>query len=114
MLKELLKNILLKIPAGSNIILPALRCLIYGQQKVYASSIIPIRKKELQANRCYKQKIFCVGNNKTGTTSLKHYFQELGYLVAPQIEAEEITFKYFLAPHTNLCKILGSGSPAIQ
>ena len=36
----------------------------------------------------YRGKIFCVGKNKTGTTSLEYVFRRLGYKVAPQWEGE--------------------------
>jgi hypothetical protein len=38
-----------------------------------------------------KQKIFCIGRNKTGTTSLAVALRELGYVVGDQVRAE-----YFL------------------
>ncbi|GHA84435.1 hypothetical protein GCM10007159_01880 [Modicisalibacter luteus] len=37
-----------------------------------------------------KNKIFCIGRNKTGTTSLQHLFFELGYVVGDQREAERL------------------------
>lgn len=41
------------------------------------------------------QKIFLVGNNKTGTTSLETWFSNLGFLTAPQRQIENI---YFSSP----------------
>ena len=38
-----------------------------------------------------KQKIFCIGRNKTGTTSLKRAFEDLGYPVGDQRKAEILT-----------------------
>ena len=39
--------------------------------------------------RCWgKQKIFCVGANKTGTTSLARVFMDLGYVIGNQHQAE--------------------------
>lgn len=35
-----------------------------------------------------KQKIFCIGRNKTGTTSLEQVFKDFGYKVGVQSEAE--------------------------
>jgi len=35
-----------------------------------------------------KQKIFCIGLNKTGTTSLKVEMEKLGYVVGNQLQAE--------------------------
>lgn len=37
-----------------------------------------------------KTKIFCIGQNKTGTTSLKQAFIDLGYVVGEQREAEKL------------------------
>lgn len=37
-----------------------------------------------------KPKIFCIGRNKTGTTSLKKAFEDLGYLVGYQRPAERL------------------------
>ena len=54
-------------------------------------------------------KIFCIGRNKTGTTSLKHEFKRLGFSVGDQREAELIYHNYFLKPSfedklINYCK----------
>lgn len=40
-------------------------------------------------------KIFCIGLNKTGTTSLEKTFNELGFIVGNQADAEKIFFKDF-------------------
>ena len=40
------------------------------------------------------QKIFCIGLNKTGTTSLTGFFQDLGYKVAPQREGEKLVYDW--------------------
>ena len=37
-----------------------------------------------------KQKIFCIGRNKTGTTSLKKAMRDLGYIVGNQKKAEKL------------------------
>jgi hypothetical protein len=39
-------------------------------------------------------KIFCIGANKTGTTSLYHEFERLGYRVGNQIVAERLLKEY--------------------
>jgi hypothetical protein len=39
-------------------------------------------------------KFFCIGHNKTGTTSLLYEFIEAGYSVAPQIEGEKLLDEY--------------------
>lgn len=40
-------------------------------------------------------KYFCIGRNKTGTTSLAKAFQDLGYRVANQRTAERLAAKYY-------------------
>ena len=35
-----------------------------------------------------KKKVFCIGANKTGTTSMRKLFEKFGYKVAPQAEQE--------------------------
>jgi hypothetical protein len=40
-------------------------------------------------------KYFCVGRNKTGTTSLKQAFEDLGYIVGHQRTAEQLYDKHF-------------------
>lgn len=37
-----------------------------------------------------KQKIFCIGRNKTGTTSVRKAFVDLGYVVGKQSDAEKL------------------------
>jgi hypothetical protein len=54
-----------------------------------------------------KPKIFCIGQNKTGTTSLKKAFQDLGYLVGNQREAEKLLPFYLsgdFRPIVEYCK----------
>lgn len=41
-----------------------------------------------------KQKIFCVGRNKTGTTSLTKAFEDLGFVVGNQRTAERMLHHY--------------------
>lgn len=38
----------------------------------------------------HKPKIFCIGRNKTGTTSLKKAFESLGFIVGKQRKAEKL------------------------
>ncbi|WP_138419837.1 sulfotransferase [Aquibacillus sediminis] len=40
------------------------------------------------------QKVFCIGRNKTGTTSLKRAFEDLGFKVGNQREAEKLFVNY--------------------
>ena len=37
-----------------------------------------------------REKVFCIGANKTGTTSIAALLESLGYRLAPQIEAERM------------------------
>ena len=37
-----------------------------------------------------KPKVFCIGMNKTGTTTMSKIFKRLNFRVAPQIKQEEI------------------------
>jgi len=87
-LKKIIIKFIESLPYGRDRIKPALKILLKGENKNY-------RIEGLAENRCYKSKIFIVGNNKTGTTSLEEYFTLLGYRVAPQSEAEKITFSYY-------------------
>jgi len=43
-----------------------------------------------------KQKIFCIGRNKTGTTSVKAAFDELNYIIGEQDVAEHLFEQSFL------------------
>lgn len=61
--------------------------------------IIKLTKKSIKNNYnkwryASVQKIFCVGKNKTGTTSLSIAFKQLGYKVAPQQPAESLIFDW--------------------
>ena len=55
-----------------------------------------------------KQKVFCIGRNKTGTTSLKAAFEALGYPVGNQRKAEILTGKHYFEgdfqPIISYCK----------
>jgi len=57
-------------------------------------------------NASSKQKIFCVGNNKTGTTSLNRFFEELGLVVCDQRRCEALAFRYL---HKNTVQEFWSG-----
>ena len=46
----------------------------------------------------FRGKIFCIGRNKTGTTSLEYVFQQLGYKVANQARSERLIFEAKLNP----------------
>ena len=49
--------------------------------------IKPIKRKN-------RQKVFCIGMNKTGTTSLKRSLKDLGYEVGNQLNAERLLIDY--------------------
>jgi hypothetical protein len=55
-----------------------------------------------------KVKVFCIGRNKTGTTSLKRAFEDLGYPVGDQRKAEILTGKHYFdgnfQPIIDYCK----------
>lgn len=55
-----------------------------------------------------KTKYFCIGRNKTGTTSLKAAFEALGYPVGNQRKAEILTGKFYFdgnfQPILDYCK----------
>jgi hypothetical protein len=44
----------------------------------------------LRIFKLIKKKVFCVGANKTGTTSIGEFLNQAGYNVAPQIPAEKL------------------------
>lgn len=54
-----------------------------------------LRRKVNTLQSIGKRKYFCVGRNKTGTTSLKQAFIDLGFVVAEQDVAEELYDDYF-------------------
>lgn len=71
---------------------------------------IDIYKENNKANNLkisFSQKIFCIGANKTGTTSLKKSFEELGFIIGNQRQAEllsrDIIAKDF-TPLIDYCK----------
>lgn len=55
-----------------------------------------------------KQKIFCVGRNKTGTTSLTMAFEDLGYIVAKQNKAALFLDDYILENFESIIKFCES------
>ena len=60
----------------------------YQLQKLYRDNVLPIRIAK-------KTKIFCIGRNKTGTTSLEKAAIDLGLVTNIQSEAEQL-FKPYL------------------
>ena len=74
------------------------------------SNIKKLRKQQQQISFIKKRnnpKIFCIGANKTGTTSLEKAFKELGVLVGNQREAELLVkdcFEKNYQPLLTYCK----------
>lgn len=48
------------------------------------------------------QKVFCIGMNKTGTTSIEHFLIELGYKMAPQILSEKFISDWYNRDFDNI------------
>jgi hypothetical protein len=71
------------------------------------ASVLQLLAKARPTNRS-GPKIFCVGRNKTGTTSLMKAFQDLGYVVGDQRTAENLYdqhyFKREFAPIIAYCQ----------
>ena len=72
------------------------------------SAFLDVRLKHCQY--LTHSKIFVVGNNKTGTTSLEHFFKKLGFLCLPQQIPESL---YFENRH-NTSALLGKLNPYIR
>lgn len=69
------------------------------------------RLQKIRRNRILAQgktKYFCIGRNKTGTTSLKKTFEDLGFPVGDQLTAERLANKYYFEgnfqPIIDYCK----------
>jgi len=54
-----------------------------------------VKDRRNRVNAIGKTKYFCVGRNKTGTTSLKKAFEDLGYPVGRQLVAEKLADKHY-------------------
>lgn len=68
-------------------------------------SFLDLKKKATHFYRIKllkKKKVFCIGRNKTGTTSLKKAFEDLGYIVGNQREAELLSSDYFKNDFSNI------------
>jgi len=74
--------------------------------------LVPVRNTVYQSiykvqRRYYKHKIFCIGRNKTGTTSIQKALYDLGFRVGNQREAELLSNFYFegnYEPIIDYCK----------
>lgn len=62
-------------------------------KNLVAKAFPKIREMKRKVEVLVKPKIFCTGRNKTGTTSVKRAFQDLGYRVGK----EEMAYKYLHA-----------------
>ena len=67
----------------------AVLCKMKNRVGLLATEILNQRKA------AGKVKYFCIGRNKTGTTSLKRAFEDLGYPVGDQRKAEILTGKHY-------------------
>ncbi len=65
----------------------------YGSKILGHSWDILVQK--IVIKRRGKAKVFCIGRNKTGTTSVQLALEEFGYLVGDQREAELMSEQYF-------------------
>ena len=66
-----------------------------------------VRTEGFQFRPFRTSKVFCVGRNKTGTTSLKVALQELGYIMGDQREAERLIDAYaarYFTPVVGYCR----------
>jgi len=59
-------------------------------------------------------KIFCIGKNKTGTTSMARLFRELGIRVGPQREAEKLTDEWTKKKYDSLVEYIRYRGVAFQ
>jgi len=62
----------------------------------------------------YKQKVFCIGKNKTGTTSMAKLFTELGLVVGSQYRAERLTDDWLSDDYTRIIRYVRYGGEAFQ
>jgi len=58
----------------------------------------------LRARR--REKIFVIGTNKTGTTSLHGYFQACGFLVSPQWDFEQLADEFHKGNHARVFELI--------
>jgi len=61
-----------------------------------------------------RPKIFCIGRNKTGTTSLKKLLKDLDFKVAPQQEAEFMIKDWHQGDYSNIIKFVKKKGQAFQ
>ena len=74
--------------------LQRIRNFIREQVDALAPKMGVYRMQGLRFRRLNRQKVFCIGRNKTGTTSLKTALSDLGYRVGDQRRAERLIEHY--------------------
>ena len=65
------------------------------QRNIYRKSIKQFERIQNTIKVTGKTKYFCIGFNKTGTTSIKKAFEDLGFIVGDQSVAEVLTDRYY-------------------
>ena len=61
-----------------------------------------------------KPKIFCIGFNKTGTTSMAKLFDNIGYQVASQRAGEALVKDWLIDESKNIVKYVKNGGEVFQ
>ncbi|MEL7145979.1 MAG: sulfotransferase [Bacteroidota bacterium] len=61
-----------------------------------------------------RPKVFCIGRNKTGTTSMGKLLRSLGYKVAPQEEAELMIEDWYKGDFSNIIRFTKRKGQAFQ
>ena len=64
---------------------------------IFRKIINTVKIKVLSYKVRNKTKFFCIGRNKTGTTSLKKAFSDLGFIVGNQTLSEKLYDRYFFS-----------------
>lgn len=69
-------------------------------RKIKSNILLELQKREVKN----KPKFFCIGANKTGTTSLQKAFKELGFIIGNQRKAELLANNCFTKNYLPLFK----------
>jgi len=80
----------------------------------FKRAIFELQRIQLFITKNSEPKIFCVGRNKTGTTSLTRLFRNLRIPVAPQRPAELLLKDWINNGFTQLIKFVKYGGVAFQ
>jgi len=78
--------------------------------KIVRKSLLPVRAIQ-NAN---KTKVFCIGKNKTGTTSIAKLFADMGLVVGSQPRAEQLSKGWIDNDFTKIIKYVKYGGEAFQ